>query len=46
MLQQLEESLGFKSNFFLTVAHSPPALEALYGLVRAATRTALPEKHR
>ncbi len=45
MLQQLEESLGFGSNFLLTAAHSPPALEALYGLVRAATRT-LPEKLR
>ncbi len=46
ILELLEESLGCRSNFLLTAAHSPPALKALYGLVRAATRTALPEKLR
>ncbi len=43
ILELLEESLGCRSNFLLTAAHSPSALEALYGWTRAATRTAFPE---
>ena len=46
VLDEIEDNLEFKSNFFLTVAHSPSALEALYGLIRATTQTALPERLR
>lgn len=46
ILQQIEEGPGVGWNFFLTAAHSPSALEALYGLVRAATRTRLTERVR
>ncbi len=46
ILQQIEEGAGVGWNFFLTAAHSPSALYALHGLVRAATRTGLPERVR
>ncbi len=46
ILQQIEGGAGVGWNFFLTAAHSPSALYALHGLVRAATRTGLPERVR
>lgn len=46
MLERIGVRPGNGPNFLLTAAHSPATLEALSGLIRSVTRTALPERLR